>query len=296
MNQALEPMKCRLCGETLIPRPTTLTDRARTFEDCVYHCRKCRVAFSNGRDEQARTLFYDDWRRNIPTAVHAGLARCLDQSLNEQARPMKKARLLAETSEDAVTWTVFRHLQQTGQLGKVLGIGDGRVLFWGAEPTGDPRNNDLRNLLVEILSRQLGESRKHLSEPDVLIVTRREVVTLEVKVRGSNLPQSDYRHFDRYLPKALPLFRDPMAVKRQGYYELTRNVVITFLLARRLNLDWQVINLGREDCRPSAEAFKASLQPKVPFEFLNWQEFCDRIPSPQPEWFETYLKEKGLKQ
>ena len=120
MSDGLLPMTCRLCGRTLTPSFTELGKAATSMADCFYQCTDCSVGYSNSKIPEDRTLIFDSWERNIPKEVHPELVPCIERSLNEKSRPKKLDRLAFESSEDAVTWTVFRHLQQQSQFETVF--------------------------------------------------------------------------------------------------------------------------------------------------------------------------------
>ncbi len=190
MSDRLEPMPCRICQANLVPRRTETGVRASSYQDCFYECKRCRVAYSNSKNADDRTLIYDKWERNIPIEVHTDLLACLDRSLNERSRPKKKSRLAFCSSEDAVTWTVFRYLQQQGQLGTVFGMKRPRILYWGAEYPTKPKSAgpDITESLRGILLK-LGENPLSFSEPDIVLIDDETVCTIEVKYRSTNSVQ-----------------------------------------------------------------------------------------------------------
>lgn len=292
----LGPMKCRLCEEVLIPSLTTVGVKANSYSDCFYGCANCRVAYSNRQDEAGRTLIYDTWERNIPVEVHAGMLNCLQRSLNQQSRPTKLKRLSFQTSEDAVSWTVFRYLQDRHLIDPIFGISKPRVLFWGAEypvhPVGQvvPVAETLRGLLLS-----LGEHPDRLSEPDLMLVSENDLIFVEVKYRSLNSRQREYKNFGRYLKKAPGIFRSPIQVSQAGFYELTRNVVIASALAKALRIpNWKVINLASTRCQKSAVEFQKLLKTPKHFEFWSWKQLLDKTQKSRVAWFQTYLQHKGL--
>ena len=288
-------MKCRLCEAVLIPSLTTVGVKANSYCDCFYRCANCRVGYSNRQDEAGRTLIYDTWERNIPVEVHAGLLICLQKSLNEHSRPTKLKRLSFQTSEDAVSWTVFRFLQDANLLGSVFGTSRPRVLFWGTEFPPKPSTlvPDITQALTDVLL-GLGDTARSLSEPDVMLCTDEMLLTIEVKYGEENSVDGDHRRFSEFTDAAPQLFKDASVVSSSGYYELTRNVVFTKLLAEKLNRRWKVINLGMPRIVASANKFAEQLSDPSVFEIQTWPDVCRRIPQPRAAWFQTYLQQKGL--
>lgn len=286
-------MPCRCCHAILTPRKTDLGVRANSFSECFYICNDCGVAFSNSKDECQRTLIYDQWQRNIPSEVHADLDDCINRSLNVRARPSKLARLAFETSEDAITWTVFRYLQQQGLLGKIFGLTQPRILFWGAEYPTLSASIDLSQELTKVLL-ELRDDSNSLSEPDIVLVDDDLICTIEVKYRSTNSVQRDHKRFKDYVGAAPRLFKDAKALAKTGYYELTRNLVFTKLLADRLNRHYKVVNLGLPLITTSATKFAKLLDDSCSFEIRIWKELCRGIPLPRPLWFQDYVSRKGL--
>jgi hypothetical protein len=55
----------------------------------------------------------------IPIEVNDGLDTTLAEALNMRNRPSKRNAFCSASSEDAVTWTVFRGLDVIGRLARV---------------------------------------------------------------------------------------------------------------------------------------------------------------------------------
>lgn len=170
-----------------------------------------------------------------------------------------------------------------------------RVLYWGAElPSKTPSvSHDIEQTLRDVLL-EIGDSPSSLSEPDVILIADEVVCTIEVKYRADNSAQRGHRRFQEYLNAASGLFKSPNNVTNAGYYELTRNLVFTKLLAEKLNRRWKVINLGLPRIRTSANKFAELLSDPSVFEVETWPEVCRRMPKPRLAWFQDYLQQKGL--
>src|SRR4051812_43445375 len=104
-------------------------------------------------------------------------------------RPGKAWKFCSANSDDAVTWTVVRALEQTGQLDRVaaaVGLADAieasappRLLLWGAAARpSDPDAAAAEALLTE-LSIDLREALERRSEPDVIVLWDDAVVVIE---------------------------------------------------------------------------------------------------------------------
>ena len=299
MTIQMTPMTCRDCGANIPPSVSTVESRktAERFADCYFHCPNCGVGYSNTDDVSRRTKIYPHWDRNIPNEVHDGVEQTLECALNEASRPKKANRFAFETSEDAVSWTVFRYLFEKGEMTKSLGFGDEQLrllLFWGvAWPLG--QDERVREALVGIL-RQLRESRKYFSEPDVIVVTDERVVFIEAKYTQDNTRQPNHERFGRYLESNGDLFcASSQEIESTGYYELVRNWVIGNLLARHFDKQFTLINLGLPHCRDSAQAFGEQVAEGAgEYRFATWADMIERIDRPMSMWFADYLQSRSL--
>jgi hypothetical protein len=99
------------------------------------------VGYFNGSTDP--TVIWREARRNVPPPAREGLDAVLSVALSLTARERKRVRFRFCTSEDAITWTVFRYLEQTEDLGSTLGcmlpalpLGETTLLFWGAPVAG----------------------------------------------------------------------------------------------------------------------------------------------------------------
>lgn len=290
-------MSCRQCGHTIVPslRHVARPRPVRRYSDCYFKCPACACAYSNAREEPKRTKVFPRKEDNIPEEVHDGLAKVLAQSLNETSRTSKAHRFAFETSEDAVTWVVFRYLRQTRQVSPALGRGTQKcdaILFWGVQHPPSLEQS-LRHPLVSVLRDTLHEDPSRLSEPDVILLLDETLVFIEAKYTSANDRKPGYINFPRYLEPPRHLFsKTATEVAADGYYELTRNWVIGSLLARQLNMTFLLVNLANPACADSARRFAASLRQseRRRFEFITWADLLSRTTTPHPKWFETYLQ------
>src|SRR5687768_3684970 len=108
------PMKCRNCGSMIQPLVIGVDKpkAAASYGDCNYRCTNevCGVAYTNALAESSRRMIQPDYRLNIPAHVRDGVNEALTDALNVRNRPTKRKKFAFESSEDALTWTVFRYL------------------------------------------------------------------------------------------------------------------------------------------------------------------------------------------
>ena len=173
----LRARTCRSCGAE-IPGVTTDTKPVSptSMRECLRRCACGKGAFSNGKSP---TWIFAEPSENVPLEVRDGLRDVLRQSVNEGSRRTKLFRFGFETSDDAVTWTVFRYLQQSARLRERLAASGNTVaaraqaepvmLLWGSPfPATDADGRQVQRRLLEILN-ALGEHSRTYAEPDVLL-------------------------------------------------------------------------------------------------------------------------------
>lgn len=285
--------------------------RASGYESCLRRCDDCGIGLSNANtdDLERLTIIHRDPFARLPDWLREGWQETMDQALNVRNRPKKKARFGHSTSEDHVTWTVFRFLQCQGILGKTLrrvGIGpdtepprEPTMLLWGVpSPIGDPEGTAVRERIEGVLN-QIGEYQDFRSEPDLVLDFQQAGLALvEVKYRSGNAkePRSS-SGWNLYL-KSTQAFRDPEMVRRSGLYELARYWRIGCDLAGER--PFTLVNLGLDDlftghAGEEIERFHACLKRRTTrcFKTLAWADLLRRV-DVSPSWFQTYLQGRGL--
>lgn len=297
------PMICRQCGTTIKPKVVEVDQpiAADCYDNCNYRCPslECAVAYSNAKNEGERRMIQPDFRRNVPEAVRDGLEEVLCRSLNERNRVSKQCKFAFESSEDAVTWTVFRYLYESRSVGRALGLGDSMprdLWFWGVHwPLLEA--DTLRRQLQEILLSRFQEQPVSMSEPDLILENDDLLLFVEVKYESANDRRPGYRGFPAYLADAARLFLvSPDQVASEGYYELTRNWVVGATLAQLRNRRFMLVNLAAEACRESADKFGQTLNQTDDrrYRFTAWKELLAPVPVPRATWFDDYCKLRRL--
>jgi len=252
VSRSFEPMVCA-CGKTIEPEPAFVDAvwSATSYARCVYRC-LCGRGYSNAAVAAKRTCISDTPECNVPVEVAGGLGDVLGAALNVRNRTAKRDKFCFDTSEDTVTWTVFRWLADVRALalvpraaGLAAPAGEADLLLWGAPlmPPTASGEDELRAKLVAICD-ELGEDPKRRSEPDVVIAWPEQLVFVEVKYQAANPIQRDYGNFARYTDRADLFAVSPAEVAAAGHYELVRNWRIGVALAERLGRTFALVNLG----------------------------------------------------
>jgi hypothetical protein len=265
---------------------------------CLRRCEAHGVVWSNARTRP--TLIFLRPSENVPAEVRDGLDQALGRALNEMHRTDKRAKLGYSTSEDAVTWTVFRYVldRALDALARLAGLSTGEApqgLLWGV-----PRSHAgeaLREQIVDVLQK-VGEHPRSLTEPDVLAdYGAAGLVIVEAKYRSKNDRVIEAASFDRYV-HGTSAFRDPDGVCESGRYELARNW--------RLGCDvagarpFTLINLlvvpesGDEAASTARFAAGLALDTARRFRAATWGELLTEL-APLPPWLADYAATRGLR-
>jgi hypothetical protein len=282
---------------------------ATSFGTCLRQCDNCGIGFSNAQKPESVVKIHRNPLDNIPTEVHEGALETLSHALNQLNRENKRKKFAFETSEDAATWTVFNYLKQRKCLCESLkrsGVEwlisadlEPTILLWGVPvPGSDRRGIDIKKNLITILN-QIGEDPQKYSEPDVILdFGDIGVVIIEVKYRSPNdtLDEKSPK-WEKYLHNS-SAFADIIGIKKTGYYELARNWRTAWDLSGGRSM--ALINLGPDslfkgdDGKKISEFSKCLRQNKTcKFVDTTWKRLIGAT-SDYPQWFDRYLKERGL--
>ena len=309
----LKNLICPRCGQLIEsdeyePKNSGGAFAATSFNKCLRRCNECGIGFSNAKNPDSVVKIYRNPLDNIPPEVHDGAVETLLNALNKFNRENKLKKYAFETSEDAVTWTVFNYLKQRKILCESLKLSgvewltktdlEPTVLLWGVPvPGSDRRGIDINKNLVMILD-QIGEDSQKFSEPDVILdFGDIGVVLIEVKYRSPNdTLNGKSSKWDKYLYNS-SAFADINGVKKTGYYELARNWRIAWELAGDRSM--ALINLGPESIFKNNDGkiieFSQRLKQNNRHKFIDmtWTRFFEGV-SDHPQWFDRYLKKRNL--
>lgn len=276
--------------------------RRRDWESLAFRCLDCGIGYSNATNPEVRVRIVRHVDQAVPGEVHDGLEDALAEALNERNRPSKRNAFCSASSEDAVTWTVFRGLDVTGRLARVAQTitrehtesRDVDLLLWGV-PVAGPTGAAIRNKLIAV-SDELGEASESRSEPDVILVTETHVVFIEAKTGSRNDVNGRSNGWATYL-KDEALFRvEAKRVQEAGFYELVRNWVIGNKLADKLGRDYLLVNLGPAGLALDVKRLAPLLGTTAhrTFSHLRWTQLLEEA-EPLPQWLTDYVDKVGLR-
>lgn len=264
-------MLCPICKQEM-KEDSVSQNRAFRYINCVRKCFYCRIGAS--KSEQNPTFIYEDFHKNIPSELLENLDYTLNHSNNNRNHFNKKIKIGYSTSEDAVSWIFIKYFVQNKKLNILQGIlscksNISEILMWGVPQIDKQYANPLKDIC-----RNLGEYENSFSEPDIIVITKEEVIFIEVKVKASNDKQDpDKKNFDRYLNN--DFYLDKNLAKKSKYYELIRNWTIAHYFSKDKKI--RLINLAPmklfyKESNLDFSNFISSLKNKEDFEQLSWEE------------------------
>ena len=300
-SRVLPTLECPGCGNELVGSSSRTVHQ---FDHCARRCNACGIGFSNSKDAPRR--IFREVASNVPLEIRNGLDTVLELAVNEHNRRNKAHKFGFETSEDAVTWTIFKHLYDVGLGSRAWEFFTNSeaadpiaLLLWGV-PLGEQPSLSawrIREQLMAISDR-LGERPRYRTEPDVVIDAGESgLLVIEVKYRSGNDRKSLPRLFDRYLGQGFA--QEDLIVDSQ-LYELTRNWRFGWDLAGTRPLT--LVNLGRRARLASGskalDAFAKGLHldSRHAFRVIDWSIFTDAVLPNPPAWLQDYMIDKRLRE
>lgn len=283
----------RGCERWLRPAPRD----SRSAELCPEHQIRCHYSQQNGP-----TYSYADVRRNIIVAADL----LADQVVRH---PFKQYtdQFGFEKSEDALTWNVFRSLQEAGVLREVAAWFTGivapdepRLYLWGLRVDDD--SLEPWNLLIgarERFEKELPPGRRH-TEPDIALhLPGRYLVLIEAKFTSSNPVRDSALGETDSLSKSnlIRIYQDPslkildVEKARQStrvYDQLWRNMVFAEWMASAEASETRayLVNLTRLGYeQESCCEFRQVVRPGFAGRFVHraWEEIDDLWATRLPE-------------
>jgi hypothetical protein len=255
------------------------------------------------KSRHGTTYSYSDARRNIIVSPELLGDRVVGHPFKYES-----SRLGLENSEDALTWNVFRSLQQAGCLWQVAKLITGEeqaeepaLYLWGLCLTGDT----LEPWDSLLAARERFESNLPVTrpptEPDIgLHLPGRYLILIEAKFTSPNQayvtgPRRDATSLTK--AELLDIYRDPCVNilnidKAKGvskvYYQLWRNMVFAEWMALTDNRKTSAVlaNLTRAGYEAdSCGHFRSLIREGFEDRFVHfaWEDIYNRVVLPRPE-------------
>ena len=310
----LPSITCPDCQQTIVSRDEPINAPLK-YGDCLRQCEPCGNGFSNantGKVEQLTIILRDPFS-HVPAHIAEGWEDVFAQALNKINGESKPTKIASLNSEDHVTWTVFRYLQERKYLRSCLSAlnldwlasttEEPTLLLWGVPiPLGDAKGKMVCDVVVRVLD-MMGEKQERRSEPDVILdFGQAGLIFIEVKLKSPNDSGEANERWQKYFNGSTPSlssqsFVNVEAIRQSGLYELTRNWRIAWDLARERPM--ALVNLGPERLfqgqavAAKLDQFQGALaqSPTRRFIPVTWKTLLRSIPH-QEEWFERYTKRR----
>jgi len=163
-------------------------------------------------------------------------------------------------SEDALTWNVFRTLQQARRLdiiGDTLEIGQPRgMLLWTLAPEMDDEDAELQYATGSIIRSFDGKFRGQITEPDVILLGTAGIAVIECKLSEPNkAPSHLWEGRIESVGKRLPVYKGelPNLINRKAknedialVYQLVRMAFYAMKLGEHFHLEPVLVSLANE--------------------------------------------------
>jgi hypothetical protein len=175
-----------------------------------------------------------------------------DISLLEAVKKVKReSRISRDNSEDAISWNVFRYLEDTNQVAKLLSWVTQReqhlieLIYWSYSQNANGAWSELNKARKEF-----GENLQRSSEPDLIALTDTALFFIEAKLTatnntspsGSNNRMNYLAGGNEWHKKAFVSDFDTVAIKAKKY-ELFRFWLLGSWLANEMKLDFYLLDV-----------------------------------------------------
>jgi hypothetical protein len=180
-------------------------------------------------------------------------------NLPKQEQYAGRSYLGSKQSEDALTWNVFRTLQEAKRLDIVsdrLGIGQPRgLLLWTVAPEIDDSNAELQYTTGAIIRKFDGVFRGQMTEPDVVLLGTTGIAVIECKLsEPGKAPthlwegslQSVNKRLCRYLEEIPNLVKTSNPEEIVNIYQLVRMAFYALKLGDYFQIEPVVVSLANE--------------------------------------------------
>jgi len=273
---------------------------ANSYNECLRQCDACMVGYSNSKSNP--TLIFKDPLLNIPVHIRGNINEVLACSLNIKTRKTKLKRIGFNTSEDALSWTVFRYSQKLDNISALMKYITGEkaseeitVYYWGVPLNKKGEINNEKQDYIQKLLIDMGEKQDTLSEPDIILEDSDSVVFFEVKLSSSNDYQTPSDKWNTY--KNNSYFQKDITTLSGKYpYQLFRNWYIGNKFAEQKNRKFYLINLVLKRPKDKETELLKSIINETDssrFKTITWNELLNNCFTKElPEWLITWLRNR----
>jgi hypothetical protein len=171
--------------------------------------------------------------------------------LDDVKKVKRESRIARDNSEDALTWNVFRYLENTDQLANLLSYvvpasySYAELIYWSYSPKMKGAWQELNRARQEF-----GENLVRSSEPDLIALTDKSLFFIEAKLTATNKTSpSNQNNYKYYLSGGnewhKEVFRsdfNTIAVQAKKY-ELFRFWLLGSWLAKEMKRDFYLLNI-----------------------------------------------------
>ncbi len=218
-----------------------------------------------------------------------------DLTLLEAVKTVKReSRISRDNSEDAISWNVFRYLEDTNQVAKLLSLVTQteqhliELVYWSYSQKANGAWSELNKARKEF-----GENLQRSSEPDLIALTDTALFFIEAKVTATNnTSPSGSNNRTNYLAGGNKWHThvfvsdfDTVAIKAKKY-ELFRFWLLGSWLANEMKLDFYLLNVVLTEREVDIEKqISPHIQTETNRQFkrVTWEEIHNFIAEYAPE-------------
>lgn len=213
---------------------------------------------------------------------------CEVEFWNRVRKVKRESRMKRDNSEDAVTWNIFRFLDNSHLIRHVMGQiarqeqNVNQIVYWSYSP----EQRDIWDCLREA-RKEFETVPDRGSEPDIIVTTDKAIFFIEAKLRaGNNTTLSNKNVSKKYQSGGGNWFReafssdfDTIAVCAKKY-ELMRFWLLGTWIANKLNLEFYLVNLVRSRAEQNIESeFGPHIQSTETRKFVRftWEQIFSEV-------------------
>jgi hypothetical protein len=269
--------------------------RGETLRQAAFFCPHHKIYISPStfeyEDEQDNLLWYNPEDRALLSALKAF---------------KRESRLARDNSEDAITWNVFRYLENSGRLAGFLTAVVGRPVV-NPVPAYWSYSSAVKGVCRSLATAraQFGEAVARSTEPDLVIEADGKMIWVEAKLGSTNktTPSNpgDTKGYlsggDRWFEKAFTGDYHAVAVAAERYELMRLWLLGTWIAANEQN-EFYLINLRREQDDEMTFGSHIAKLPQAHFIAASWEQFYHWLSDEKPSDAAAsrtlqYMRDKG---